>query len=184
MHLHQRQNDTVSIATILWISPPLLPEELVREILLRLPVKSLVQFKCVCKLWKTLISNSQFAKSHLQTNKWSPVQVGRNDASISDLMFADDLLLFGEATKKQVLCVKSILETFCSMSGQDVSCDKSCILFSSNVSRSVITKLAIMSGFRETNSFGKYLGVPLSGKNLKKTDFSYITDQIAQKLMS
>ncbi|GAU43182.1 hypothetical protein TSUD_301480 [Trifolium subterraneum] len=45
---------------------PVLPEELIIEILLRLPVRSLLQFKCVCKSWKTLISDPQFAKTHLQ----------------------------------------------------------------------------------------------------------------------
>ncbi|XP_042511296.1 F-box protein At5g49610-like [Macadamia integrifolia] len=47
-----------------------LPQELVTEILLRLPVKSLVKFKCVCKEWFTLINdNPQFAKSQLQQSK-------------------------------------------------------------------------------------------------------------------
>ncbi|KAK7391198.1 hypothetical protein VNO78_19610 [Psophocarpus tetragonolobus] len=45
-----------------------LPEELVLEILLRLPVRSLLQFRSVCKLWKTLIDNPQFAKVHLRTS--------------------------------------------------------------------------------------------------------------------
>ncbi|XP_061341688.1 F-box/kelch-repeat protein At3g23880-like [Gastrolobium bilobum] len=41
-----------------------LPDELIEETLLRLPVRSLLRFKCVCKSWLTLISNPQFAKSH------------------------------------------------------------------------------------------------------------------------
>ncbi|CAK8573317.1 unnamed protein product [Lathyrus sativus] len=48
------------------IPSPVLPEELINEILLRLPVKHLLQFKCVCKSWKTLISDPQFAKNHLR----------------------------------------------------------------------------------------------------------------------
>ncbi|XP_061355098.1 F-box/kelch-repeat protein At3g23880-like [Gastrolobium bilobum] len=38
----------------------------IHEILLRLPVKSLVRFKCVCKSWHSLISDSHFAKSHYE----------------------------------------------------------------------------------------------------------------------
>ncbi|CAK8563584.1 unnamed protein product [Lathyrus sativus] len=43
------------------------PHELIIQILLRLPVKSLIRFKCVCKLWFSLISrNSHFANSHFE----------------------------------------------------------------------------------------------------------------------
>jgi hypothetical protein len=47
-------------------SQPFLPDELVFEILSRLPVKSLLQFKRVCKSWKTLISDPQFALTQFQ----------------------------------------------------------------------------------------------------------------------
>jgi len=43
-----------------------LPFDPVLEILYRLPVKSLVQFKSVCKSWKSLISHPKFAKNHLR----------------------------------------------------------------------------------------------------------------------
>ncbi|GAU16715.1 hypothetical protein TSUD_199570 [Trifolium subterraneum] len=43
-----------------------LPSELINEILLRLPVKSLICFKSVCKSWFTLISDTNFANSHFQ----------------------------------------------------------------------------------------------------------------------
>uniref|UniRef100_A0ACD5UL81 Uncharacterized protein n=1 Tax=Avena sativa TaxID=4498 RepID=A0ACD5UL81_AVESA len=43
-----------------------LPEELVLEILIRLPVKSLRRFKCVSKAWRATISDPSFIRSHLQ----------------------------------------------------------------------------------------------------------------------
>ncbi|XP_045823917.1 F-box/kelch-repeat protein At3g23880-like [Trifolium pratense] len=46
-------------------SLPTLPLDLIIEILSRLPVKQLLQLRCVCKLWKSLISDSKFAKKHL-----------------------------------------------------------------------------------------------------------------------
>jgi len=46
--------------------PPYLPDELITQILLRLPVKSLIRFKSVSKSWCSLISNPSFAKSQFQ----------------------------------------------------------------------------------------------------------------------
>ncbi|XP_057434706.1 F-box/kelch-repeat protein At3g23880-like isoform X2 [Lotus japonicus] len=40
--------------------------DLIIEILLRLPVKSIVRFKAVCKLWRSLISDPLFASLHFQ----------------------------------------------------------------------------------------------------------------------
>ncbi|XP_059658880.1 F-box protein CPR1-like [Cornus florida] len=42
-----------------------LPCEVIYNILSKLPVKSLVRFRCVCKSWRGVISDPKFAKSHL-----------------------------------------------------------------------------------------------------------------------
>ncbi|XP_057436199.1 F-box/kelch-repeat protein At3g23880-like [Lotus japonicus] len=41
-----------------------LPIDLIPLILVRLPVRSLLRFKCVCKSWRSLISDPEFGKSH------------------------------------------------------------------------------------------------------------------------
>ncbi|MED6118874.1 hypothetical protein PIB30_006663 [Stylosanthes scabra] len=43
-----------------------LPDDIVEEILLRLPASSLVPLKSVCRSWRTLISSSKFADQHFQ----------------------------------------------------------------------------------------------------------------------
>ncbi|KAL8107920.1 hypothetical protein AgCh_024356 [Apium graveolens] len=46
-----------------------LPEELIREeILTRLPIKSVVRFKSVCKPWLSLFTDPEFIKDHLTRN--------------------------------------------------------------------------------------------------------------------
>uniref|UniRef100_A0A0E0MAY1 F-box domain-containing protein n=1 Tax=Oryza punctata TaxID=4537 RepID=A0A0E0MAY1_ORYPU len=47
-------------------SVPYLPEEMVVEILARLPVKSLLRFKCVCRGWRAIISEPSFIRAHLR----------------------------------------------------------------------------------------------------------------------
>ncbi|KAL6629311.1 hypothetical protein ACP70R_029076 [Stipagrostis hirtigluma subsp. patula] len=45
---------------------PELPDEIVLDILLRLPVKSLLRFNSVCKAWHAIISGPGFMEAHLQ----------------------------------------------------------------------------------------------------------------------
>ncbi|CAK8564649.1 unnamed protein product [Lathyrus sativus] len=80
--------------------------------------------------------------------------LGSHGSSILHLLFFDDLLLFGEASKVQIR----------------------------NVARCMKKNLVHISKFREVPQFSKYLGVSLSGKNLRKSIFHYVVDQIAAKL--
>ncbi|KAL5075195.1 hypothetical protein RYX36_014179 [Vicia faba] len=61
--------EPTSTGTDLDRNPTTLPFELVEEILCRLPVKLLLQLQCLCKSWKSLISNRKFAKKHLQMSQ-------------------------------------------------------------------------------------------------------------------
>ena len=63
---------------------PILPVELTIEILLRLPVRSLLQLSSVCKSWKAIISSAQFAKDHLQRSLMDPTMTHLRLASSDD----------------------------------------------------------------------------------------------------
>jgi hypothetical protein len=80
--------------------------------------------------------------------KWKGIKAGRNGPMVSHLMFADDLLLFGEAKEGQMQCVIDTLNKFCNLSGQEVSQEKTSIYFSKNVSRELKNKLIRISGFK------------------------------------
>ncbi|XP_050253476.1 F-box/kelch-repeat protein At3g23880-like isoform X3 [Quercus robur] len=45
-----------------------LPDEIVLEILARLPVKPVLRLRCVCKSWYSYITNSNFISTHLNHN--------------------------------------------------------------------------------------------------------------------
>lgn len=44
-------------------------EDIVTEILVKLPVKSLLRFRCVCKFWNSLISSKTFVKAHFEMSR-------------------------------------------------------------------------------------------------------------------
>ncbi|XP_058739790.1 F-box/kelch-repeat protein At3g23880-like [Vicia villosa] len=54
------------------MSRAVLPDDLISRILSFLPVKSLLQLRCVCKSWKTLISQPTFIKLHLHQSAKTP----------------------------------------------------------------------------------------------------------------
>ncbi|XP_058198195.1 F-box/kelch-repeat protein At3g06240-like [Rhododendron vialii] len=62
----------------------LIPQEILTDILSRLPVKSLCRFKCVSPSWNSLISNPYFAKTHLnRTNTRNPQYLDQRNIVIS-----------------------------------------------------------------------------------------------------
>ncbi|KAF7849424.1 hypothetical protein BT93_L0807 [Corymbia citriodora subsp. variegata] len=46
-----------------------LPDEITADILLRLPAKSLVRFRCVCKSWNSLLASTSFVEAY--RDRWS-----------------------------------------------------------------------------------------------------------------
>lgn len=111
---------------------------------------------------------SHLISHQVDSGGWIPPKAGRNGPDISHLMFADDLLHFCRASSDQMQCVMDVLDHFCSLLGQQISIEKTSILFSNNVSAETRRNLVQLLGFREVSSLSKYLGVPLSGRSPKK----------------
>jgi hypothetical protein len=97
--------------------------------------------------------------------------------SILGLLYTWTSVCNGEATDRQMIYTTNVLNKFCSMSGQEVSTDKTNIIFSKNVDSATRNRLVQISGFRETMQLGKYMGVPVTGKAPRREDYQYIIDQ-------
>nr|KYP37748.1 hypothetical protein KK1_041038 [Cajanus cajan] len=54
-------------------------------------------------------------------NSWKPAHLSHGGPPLSHLMFADDLLLFGEATEDQARVMERTLEEFCRASGLKIN---------------------------------------------------------------
>jgi hypothetical protein len=125
---------------------------------------------------------SHLIAKEVDNREWIAMRAGREGPHVSHLMFADDLLLFGKATEKQMECTMRTLNNFSKMPGQVVSLEKTMIYFSKNVDAHTRRKLVRQSGFQETSNIGKYLGVPLIGRAPKKKDFQHLIDKVKNKL--
>ncbi|XP_026451735.1 putative F-box protein At3g47150 [Papaver somniferum] len=62
-----------------------IPQEIQEEILLKLPVKSILCFKSACKSWCTLLSSPKFVNDHLILNKQKPRLM------VTDLSYREDI---------------------------------------------------------------------------------------------
>jgi hypothetical protein len=128
------------------------------------PISPYLFVMCIDKL-------SHLISQAVKEGTWKAPRAGRNGPIVSHLMFAYDLLLFGEATTEQLKCMTDILDKFCRLLGQQVSNEKTSVFSSSNTSRRLRDTLIRTSGYRETNSFGKYLGGSFNRESPKKEGF-------------
>ncbi|KAF6997444.1 hypothetical protein CFC21_013664 [Triticum aestivum] len=54
------------------VCAPLLPDDMILEVLLRLPVKSILCFRAVCRSWAATLSSKEFCSLHMATSKATP----------------------------------------------------------------------------------------------------------------
>lgn len=109
------------------------------------------------------------------------LQVERG-TQVSHLLFAEDMLLFTEATIKQLSIINSCLDRFCEHLGQKVSVAKRKIFFSNNVDNSLTKTISDESGFSRCNNLDKYLGVTLLHNRASFSTHSYILEKIQERL--
>ena len=74
--------------------------------------------------------------------------------AFSHLFFADNLVSFAKADRKNCVAIREVLDSFCCMSGQKVSQDKSRVFFSPNVPPDARIEMCETLGFRSTPSLG------------------------------
>lgn len=108
--------------------------------------------------------------------------MGRRGPEVTHLMFADDLILFGEASGEQAAVMKSCLDLFCMCSCQKVSELKSSIYFSGNVKDDVRSKVSGTLNIKEEEDLGFYLGIPLMQGRSRGKNFANVLDKIKRRL--
>lgn len=110
------------------------------------------------------------------------IRTSKSGPIIMNVMYADDIILFSKASKKDATTINHILNKYCSWSSQQVNREKSGILFSnhtqSNTRRSLKSILQMKSLKKDTI----YLGAPLLLSRAPAKDFFYLQSKLEAKL--
>ncbi|KAJ3697709.1 hypothetical protein LUZ61_001414 [Rhynchospora tenuis] len=108
--------------------------------------------------------------------------LARNSPVLTSLMYADDLLIFGEVSYEEVIKLADTLALFCEISGQKIGEDKSWIWFSKNTPGCMRDFAAHTFGAKPANGAEVYLGAPITANSA--SDFSPLLNKIDQRLQS
>ncbi|XP_021740038.1 uncharacterized protein LOC110706423 [Chenopodium quinoa] len=124
---------------------------------------------------------SRMIHKECDRKSWSPFRFRVGKTNISHLLFADDVLLFGQTDKKTLKALASTLSSFYTLSGQKMNDQKSSILFSPTP-QSMIDEFEQELNITATSDLGKYLGFPLSSKKPSKRNLQGLVDKLGAKL--
>ena len=110
------------------------------------------------------------------------LHISKNSPPIHQLLFADDLLIFGKASFSVACCIRNCLVKYCLWSGQSINNTKSSIRFSKNTNPSTSSTIQniLPFSFNPTNSI--YLGLPIFVGNSKIAAFQSISDRVLKRI--
>ncbi|XP_026398734.1 uncharacterized protein LOC113294557 [Papaver somniferum] len=112
------------------------------------------------------------------------IRVSRKAPAISHLLFADDILIFGQADMQHVNDILRILQNFGTLCGQMLNFDKSCVYFSHNLEPDYCDYLATTLNMSIVTDSEKYLGAPLLLGHSKVKSFDPIMHSFEARLKS
>lgn len=120
----------------------------------------------------------------VNSGRWKPLKISRGGVTLSHLFFADDLMIFGEATSRQLDLIMNCLDTFANVSGLTMNLHKSKLFTSPGVPNGVANMLSRRCGIPRTSDLGLYLGAPMLHGRVTKDSHRFIVDRMERRLAS
>ena len=106
------------------------------------------------------------------------VRVGVHSPWISHLLFADDCIVFSEASQRGADRLRSILEIYSKGSGQLVNQDRSLVFFSNNCDEQMKEAIRVGLDIQNEALAEKYLGLPTAIGRSTKDSFEYLSTRV------
>jgi hypothetical protein len=110
------------------------------------------------------------------------IKIARHNPAINHLLFADDLLIFGQATNSEALSIKSCLAKYCHWSGQTINPHKSSISFSKYTNPAISASILQTLPYNPKPSAYIHLGLPIFLGSTKREAFQSILDQVHKRI--
>ena len=101
---------------------------------------------------------------------------------ISHLFFADDSVLFCNATTEDAQRVCEVLKLYAYGLGQEINLSKSSIFFSPKTHKRTKHKIVKILNIQSKDGFGKYLGLQADFGHSKKAVFEEVRDRIKTRM--
>ncbi|XP_050241304.1 uncharacterized protein LOC126690225 [Quercus robur] len=110
------------------------------------------------------------------------VSICREAPRITNLLFANDSLIFCQTKQCEVQVISKILHVYAKASGQCINLEKSSVFFSSNTPSDQKDWIKESLGVKEVDRFESYLGLPTLEGRAKYHSFAFLKDRVWKKL--
>lgn len=124
---------------------------------------------------------TRIMQKEVENGSISPVKIARGSPGISNLLFADDSMLFFKASVKQAAVVKKALATFQNCTGQLLSPNKCSLLFSEKCPVDTQTGIREVLDVANSTFESKYMGLPTPEGRMKDEDFQPIMERFMKR---
>ncbi|EEF42795.1 conserved hypothetical protein [Ricinus communis] len=111
---------------------------------------------------------------------WKPLTFSSHGPGLFHLLFADDTVLFEEATEEHMGIIIACLNEFFHASRQLVNFQKSSLFVSPNVDSGVVKKVSLMSSISLTMYLGMYLGALSIHGRVSNNALQFLIDRTCQ----
>lgn len=119
----------------------------------------------------------------IQTGQVKGASLTPNGTIIHSLMYADDLMIVGQATPEEARSIFQIIQVFCNQSGQTLSWNKSSILFSSHTPINDTQDILSIFPVSLMNNTSKHLGHPLIlNTKARNSAYNFIIEKFKTRL--